>query len=43
MKVISNDQVDEEQLADMMKAADVNNDGKIDYSEFVKMMKSDLR
>lgn len=36
-------QVDEEQLNDMMKAADANNDGKIDYQEFVKMMKSDLR
>lgn len=37
------EEVDEEQLNDMMKAADSNNDGKIDYQEFVKMMKSDLR
>eukprot|EP01126_Amoeba_proteus_P050155 TRINITY_DN5904_c0_g1_i2.p1 TRINITY_DN5904_c0_g1~~TRINITY_DN5904_c0_g1_i2.p1 ORF type:complete len:149 (-),score=40.92 TRINITY_DN5904_c0_g1_i2:131-577(-) len=35
--------VDEEQLNEMMKAADINNDGTIDYNEFVKMMKSDLR
>jgi len=35
--------VDEEQLNDMMKAADSNHDNKIDYTEFVKMMKSDLR
>ena len=28
------------ELLDMMKAADANNDGKIDYKEFVAMMKS---
>eukprot|EP01126_Amoeba_proteus_P002059 TRINITY_DN1064_c0_g1_i3.p1 TRINITY_DN1064_c0_g1~~TRINITY_DN1064_c0_g1_i3.p1 ORF type:complete len:149 (-),score=50.71 TRINITY_DN1064_c0_g1_i3:93-539(-) len=37
------EEVDEDQLNEMMRSADINNDGTIDYNEFVKMMKSDLR
>jgi calmodulin len=29
----------DEEVDEMMKTADVNHDGKIDYGEFVKMMK----
>ena len=29
----------DEEVQEMMTAADVNKDGKIDYNEFVKMMK----
>lgn len=32
--------VDENDLNDMMAAADSNNDGTIDFAEFVQMMKS---
>ncbi len=31
-------QLTTEELDDMMKAADANGDGRIDYREFVKMM-----
>jgi len=37
------ERVTEDQLKEMIKAADLNNDGLIDYGEFVKMMKSDLK
>jgi len=37
------ERVTEEQLKDMIKAADSNGDGLIDYNEFVKMMKTDLK
>ena len=29
----------DEEVQEMMTAADVNKDGKIDYNEFLKMMK----
>jgi Ca2+-binding EF-hand superfamily protein len=33
---------DEDLLTEMMKLADTNGDGEIDYDEFVKMMKETL-
>lgn len=33
---------DEDLLSEMMKIADTNGDGEIDYDEFVKMMKETL-
>jgi len=37
------EKVTEDQLKEMIKAADTNGDGLIDYSEFVKMMKTDIK
>eukprot|EP01123_Difflugia_compressa_P011852 TRINITY_DN4865_c0_g2_i1.p1 TRINITY_DN4865_c0_g2~~TRINITY_DN4865_c0_g2_i1.p1 ORF type:complete len:150 (+),score=44.91 TRINITY_DN4865_c0_g2_i1:149-598(+) len=37
------EKVTEDQLKEMIKAADINGDGLIDYHEFVKMMKADLK
>lgn len=33
---------DEDLLTEMMKLADTNGDGEIDYNEFVEMMKSTM-